>query len=290
MDHAFQPEATYRVARPPLWRGGLIVASPHSGAAYPDWFVAESPLSLAALRSSEDAFVDRLALRAQALGAVVLTARLPRALVDLNRAPDEFDPRIVAGFPLAAASARARSGLGVIPRIVGQGRAIRSAPLTLDEAQARVAAYWHPYHAALAALMDEATARFGRAVLVDLHSMPRDALAHLARPLPDVVIGDLHGRSAGREIRAAVATALAGAGLRLRLNAPFSGAHILTRHGDPGRGRHAVQVEIDRALYMNEARIEPHDGLAALGARLERAFATLLAALDDQSAAPFAAE
>lgn len=280
MHDALPPSLTFREDRPARWRGGLIVASPHSGRDYPDWFLAESQLGAHELRSSEDAFVDHLAAPARDHGAVVLTARWPRALVDLNRDGDEFDPQVVAGTPARGVSRRAESGLGVIPRVVARGRLIRRAPLPMAEAQARVARFWQPYHERLDSLMAEARARFGRAVLVDLHSMPREATSHLSRPLPDAVVGDLCGRSAASDISAAVAGALSGAGLRLRMNVPFAGAYILTRHGRPAEGRHAVQVELDRALYMNEAQILPHEGMARLTAQMGRFFAALADALD----------
>lgn len=279
------------IRRPAQWRGGLIVASPHSGRAYPDWFVRESQLSLHDLRSSEDAFVDELAAQALTAGAVTLAAGFPRALVDVNRAEDDMDPQVVAparGGGRRMASARAVSGLGVIPRVVGQGRVIRAAPLPESEARGRIERYWRPYHAALGALMDEAVARFGRAVLIDLHSMPRDALVHLPRPWPEVVLGDLNGRAAAPALVGLVGGAVAEAGLRLRMNSPFAGAHILTAFGRPAAGRHAMQLEIDRSLYMDERRIVPHDGFDRLAARLGAVFSAVARGLDD--ALPLAAE
>lgn len=261
------PHETFRLERPARWRGGVIVASPHSGRDYPGWFLAESVLDPLALRSSEDAFVDLLIAPAVAAGAVTLSALVPRAVVDLNRAADEFDPAAISGVASPRISARVMSGLGVIPRVVAQGRAIRRGKLPVAEAQARVAALWHPYHAALAALMDEAVARFGRAILIDAHSMPREALAHLDAPAPDIVLGDLNGRSAEPAVTEAVAAALSDAGLSVRRNSPFAGAHIAEQHGAPSRGRHVVQIEIDRSLYMDECAVRPHGGYDGFAAR-----------------------
>lgn len=279
------PAPPFRLLRPTVWRAGLIVASPHSGRDYPAWFVAESQLPLVQLRSSEDAFVDHLAAQALGAGAIVLTATAPRALIDLNRAEDDLDSVTVAGLGRTNCSARAMSGLGVVPRVVGQGRAIRGAPLAADEARRRVAAFWTPYHAKLQALMADAVQQFGRAVLIDLHSMPRDALTHLGRPLPELVLGDLNGRASAPGITAALSDSLRapdpqGGAFRMRMNSPFAGAHILARYGRPASGRHALQLEIDRTLYMDEARIVPHTGLSQVALRLRYAFEHLADRLD----------
>lgn len=258
----------FRLRRPREWRGGLILASPHSGRDYPDWFLAHSTLDPLALRASEDAFVDRLIAPARAMGAVVLSARVPRCVVDLNRARDDLDPAAIEGVR-GAPSARSRAGLGVIPRVVARGCAIRSRPIPYAEAETRLATLWQPYHDVLDGLMAEAVARFGQAVLIDVHSMPHEAVARLANP-PQVVLGDLWGESCGGWLRHAVAGAVVGEGLTLSRNVPFAGAHILSRHGRPETGRHALQLEIDRALYMDEAAIRPNADFSGLAATLGR--------------------
>lgn len=279
------PAPPFRLLRPTVWRAGLIVASPHSGRDYPAWFVAESQLPMVQLRSSEDAFVDHLAAQALGAGAVVLTATAPRALIDLNRAEDDLDPVTVAGLGRTNCSARAMSGLGVVPRVVGQGRAIRAAAISVDDARARVAAFWTPYHVKLQALMADAVQQFGQAVLIDLHSMPRDALTHLGHPLPELVLGDLNGRSSAPEITAALSGSLRAGDVqtgafRMRMNSPFAGAHILARYGRPSAGRHALQLEIDRTLYMDELRVVPHTGLGQIAARMRQVFARMADQLD----------
>ncbi|WP_134680802.1 N-formylglutamate amidohydrolase [Paracoccus ravus] len=250
-------QTTFDLSRPQDWLGGVIFASPHSGRCYPKWFLAESRLSPQQLRSSEDAFVDRLIEPATAHGAVVLTARVPRCVVDLNRAADEIDPLVVAGAVPRVMSPRIMAGLGVIPRVVSQGRAIHDRPIALEEADMRISRLWHPYHQALAGLIEEAVERFGGAILIDVHSMPRDALAHLPRPRPDFVIGDRNGVSASPRIMAGVAAAVTAAGFRLRKNSPFAGAYVTAAYGKPTRNVHVVQLEMDRSLYMDEQRIEP---------------------------------
>ncbi len=270
--------STFDLTRPGEWLGGVIFASPHSGRAYPDWFLAESRLDSQHLRSSEDAFVDRLIAPALDHGAVVLTANVPRCVVDLNRAPDEMDPLVVTGAVPRMMSPRIMAGLGVIPRVVSQGRAIHERPIPQEEADLRIARLWHPYHRALSGLIEESVRRFGGAILIDMHSMPRDALAHLPRPRPDFVLGDRNGVSCGPRISAGVTEAVSAEGFRLRRNSPFSGAYITAAYGKPARNIHVVQLELDRSLYMDERRIEPRsdfDGFAARFARIVERLARL---------------
>nr|MCU0904298.1 N-formylglutamate amidohydrolase [Tabrizicola sp.] len=153
--------------------------------------------------------------------------------------------------------------LGVIPRVVAGGRAIYRGKLPLAEAEGRIRRYWHPYHQALAALIEETRAAFGQAVLIDCHSMPHEAIeAHTrpGQPRPEVVLGDRYGATAGREVMERVEAAFSAAGLRVGRNAPFAGAYVAQAYGRPSRGVHVVQVEIDRALYMDEVRVEPLAG------------------------------
>lgn len=266
----------FRLHLPAPRRSGVIFASPHSGRTWPDAIRARSPLSLRALRSSEDAFVGHLILPAQAMGAAVMTARIARGVVDLNRGADELDPALIEGLAAPRSNARIASGLGVIPRVVGGGRVIHPGRIPLSEAQARLAELWHPWHDRLAALMDETAAACGTALLIDVHSMPHDACASL-RPGPDIVLGDLHGRSAARALSDAVAAAFVAEGFTLRRNTPFAGAYTLARHSAPERGRDAIQIEIDRALYMDEATLRPLPGYAAVRRRLSRVWMRIAA-------------
>ncbi|MBN8632470.1 MAG: N-formylglutamate amidohydrolase [Rhodobacterales bacterium] len=249
----------YVLTRPALRSGPVIFASPHSGRDYPADFLARAVLDTHAIRSSEDAFVDELFDMAPELGAPLLSARMPRAYIDLNRAADELDPAVIEGLVRVPHNPRISSGLGVIPRVVAGGRAIYRGKLTLDEAEARIRRVWHPYHEALASLVEEVRAEWGQAVLIDCHSMPHEAIeAHTrpGQPRPEVVLGDRYGATAGREVMERVEAAFAGAGLRVGRNAPFAGAYVAQAYGRPSRGVHVVQVEIDRALYMDEVRVE----------------------------------
>lgn len=259
--------------------GPVIFASPHSGRDYPRAFIASSTLDPRTLRSSEDAYVDRLIAGAPGLGVPVIVARVPRAFVDLNRAADEFDPLAVEDVGRGVTNPRVAAGLGVIPRVVANGRPIRRNRISRAEAEARLATCWHPYHCALAELIGRTQAREGGAVLIDWHSMPHEAIAHLAPsgrgPAPDVVLGDRFGAAAAPEISAAVEMAFRDAGFRVARNTPFAGAYVAQTYGRPADGLHVVQVELDRALYLDEGRIQPHAGFDRLCARLAPVLAAL---------------
>jgi N-formylglutamate amidohydrolase len=251
-----QPFTLYAPAAPET---PVLFSSPHSGRDYPTSFLASTQLDPLTLRSSEDAFVDELFACAPGYGAPLLAARVPRAWLDLNRAPDELDPAVIEGLARAPHNPRIASGLGVIPRVVANGRPIYAGKIARAEAEARLARAWHPWHAELRRLIDERLARFGQAVLIDCHSMPHEAIeahARPAHPRPDVVLGDRFGAAAGREVMDRVEAAFAAAGLKVARNSPFAGAYIAQAYGRPSRGVHVVQVEVDRALYMDEVRVE----------------------------------
>jgi N-formylglutamate amidohydrolase len=263
------PFDAYRLNRPVRPLTPVIFSSPHSGRDYDPVFLGQSVLDMQAIRSSEDAFVDRLFATAPDHGAPLLAARAPRAFIDLNRAPDELDPAVIEGIARAPHNPRISSGLGVIPRVVAGGQAIYRGKLPLAEAEKRLKRYWHPYHDALRGLLEETLACFGEAVLIDCHSMPHEAIethARPGRPLPEVVLGDRFGAAASAEVMDRIEAAFANAGLRVVRNAPFAGAYIAQTYGRPLRQQHVIQVEIDRALYMNEATIERRSDFAQFAA------------------------
>jgi N-formylglutamate amidohydrolase len=252
--------------RPVRQAGPMIFASPHSGRDYPVEFLERAVLDRQAIRSSEDAFVDHLFHAAPSHGAPLLTARAPRAFIDLNRAADELDPAVIEGLQRVPHNPRVSSGLGVIPRVVAGGRSIYRGKLSIVEAQQRISQFWHPYHEALAALINETRTAFGSAILIDCHSMPHEAIEAHSRPgqpRPEVVLGDRFGVAAGQEVMDRVQTAFEASGLRVVRNAPFAGAYVAQAYGRPLRGVHVVQVEIDRSLYMDEALVEPLPGFGA---------------------------
>ncbi|NRB20975.1 MAG: N-formylglutamate amidohydrolase [Rhodobacteraceae bacterium] len=264
-------KAAFHVFSPKKLRSGVVFASPHSGAQYSDAFISQSILSPHQIRSSEDAFVDQLFAAAPDFGVPLLTAVAPRAFVDLNRAIDELDPALIEDVPRRGQNPRIASGLGVIPRVVAQGRPIHRGKLTRAEAQQRINRYWIPYHFELQRLLRQAQSQFGQAILVDCHSMPHEALQSMGKgggPLPQVVLGDRFGTSASGAVTDQIEAAFVAAGLKVSRNTPFAGAYITQAYGRPFRGQHAVQVEIDRALYMDEAAIKPNSNFAALKALL----------------------
>lgn len=250
---------TYDVVEPAVRSTGVTFASPHSGADYPWEFLRSSVLDHHLIRSSEDAYVDDLFSGAREAGAPMLRALAPRAYVDLNRAADELDPALIEGVPRSGHNPRVGSGLGVIPRVVANGRVIYRGKLQRTEADRRLQEVWFPYHSALARLLRESHERFGMAILVDCHSMPHEAIdsfAHSGLMRPEVVLGDRFGASAGAHVVDGIETALRRAGLRVARNAPFAGAFTTQHYGRPSRGQHVVQLEIDRSLYMDEKTME----------------------------------
>lgn len=273
------PEA-FTLSRPARWTSAVIFSSPHSGRVYPAEFLAASVLDERTIRSSEDAFVDLLFDCAPAYGMPLIVAHAPRAYLDLNRAAEELDPALIDGVQRQAHNPRVSSGLGVIPRVVAGGRAIYRGKLSLTDAEARIARHWRPYHAALSGLVSECRAAFGQAVLVDCHSMPHEALdshARCGQSRADVVLGDRFGAAAGRDIVDRIEAAFVDAGLRVARNTPFAGAYITQAYGRPSLGQHAVQVEIDRALYMDEATIAPRADFARFQSLIEGVVAGLSA-------------
>lgn len=258
-------DAPYHLFRPARTTTSVVFASPHSGRNYTSGFLRQSVLRERELRSSEDAFVDDLLEHAPAFGAPLLCATMPRAWLDLNRSCEELDPAVIEDVRPSAHNLRVTSGLGVIPRVVSGGRAIYRGKIGRAEAQGRIERFWLPYHTCLAALLDEAHAAFGEAILVDMHSMPHEAVdTFTARSgrRPEIVLGDRFGASAAADLVDRVAAAFEAAGLRTSRNIPFAGAYIAQSYGRPSHGRHAIQIEIDRSLYMNEREIRPNGNYA----------------------------
>jgi N-formylglutamate amidohydrolase len=257
----------------------LIFASPHSGRCYPPGLMAQSVLDGSAIRRSEDAFVDRLIAGAAAHGAVALTAHYARAYVDLNREPYELDQGMFEDELPAFArgrSPRVAAGLGSIARVVGEGQEIYRGKLIFSEARARIEGIHRPYHQALTQLIDAARAAHGAAILIDWHSMPSAAGGgvHGGRGC-DMVLGDRFGSACGPRLIRLVEGALEGMGYRVCRNAPYAGGYTTEYYGRPERGVHALQIEINRALYLNEATLKPNAGFERLKKDLDRLFQTL---------------
>lgn len=272
------PQDAYRLILPDQLTSSVIFASPHSGCDYPWSFLRRTVLDEHAIRSSEDAFVDRLYDCAPEFGAPFLLAGAPRAFVDLNRSRDELDPALIEGVEKRGHNPRITSGLGVIPRVVANGRAIYRGKLSQSEVQRRIDDYWQPYHKALQDLLDRAHTHHGEAILVDCHSMPHEAMDGIAKSgarRPDVVLGDRFGAAASGEVMDRVESAFVSAGFVVARNAPFAGAYITQAYGRPSRHQHAVQIEIDRAIYMNEQLIRPNNNFSAFRATLRDVIAEI---------------
>jgi N-formylglutamate amidohydrolase len=266
----------------------LVFTSPHSGRDYPPAFVAASVLDPVALRRSEDSYVDELFAAAPRLGAPLLKALFPRAFIDPNREPFELDPAMFSDdLPSYAdtQSSRVAAGLGTIPRVISNGQEIYRGKLTFAEAAERINHYYRPYHKALAALVDDTVERFGCCVLIDCHSMP--SVGGLLDPdagrgRADFVIGDCFGNACEESISATVERALRARGHSVVRNKPFAGGFTTRHYGKPSIGVHALQIEINRALYMDEVKIERREGMDRLTGHMTDVMVALtgLAALD----------
>jgi len=235
----------------------LVCAVPHGGRIYPPALFSVSAVPHAILEQLEDRYADLLIAKAVQNGAVAIVARVARAWIDLNRGEEDLDPALRepphSGPPQTA---RAKSGLGLLPRRVGRRDLWRAQP-SAESAAARIRTIHQPYHAAVATALDQACRRFGYAVLIDCHSMPP---LHGIRPAR-VVIGDAHGKSAGKGVAAEVARAAREHGFTAAINAPYAGAHSLARHGRPAQNIHALQFEMDRSLYLERDMRVPSEGL-----------------------------
>ena len=242
----------------------LVFASPHSGRFYPEDMMSAAALDAVSIRRSEDAFVDDLIAAAPAFGAALITAGFARAYIDVNREPFELDPGMFADeLPefARARTARVAAGLGAIARVVSEGQEIYRRKLTFAEARGRIEGAHKPYHAALAGLIAEAQAAHGFAILVDWHSMPAAAARAGARDRPsDIVLGDRYGAACAGVLPTRVERELEGLGYRVARNTPYAGGYTTEHYGQPSRRVHALQVEMNRALYLDEATLTPTSG------------------------------
>lgn len=265
------PKNPYTLYVPELQTSHVVFASPHSGRDYPLDFLEKSLLDDQLIRSSEDAFVDLLFDQVVEFGSPLLAAKAPRAYLDLNRASEELDPAIIEGVRRAGHNPRVNSGLGVIPRVVANGRAIYRGKITLEEARQRIATNWHPYHIALQKMITDTRRDFGQCVLIDCHSMPHEAITSTTpngeKPA-EIVLGDRFGAAADQNVIERIEAAFVAQGFNVVRNAPFAGAFTTQKYGRPTRGQHVVQVEIDRSLYMNETQIRPNSNFGAFRKQL----------------------
>lgn len=266
------------VHQPARQTAPFVWCSPHSGRVYPRAFLDLVRLDALALRKSEDCYVDGLVGSVTSLGAPLLSARFPRAYLDVNREPYELDPELFEGsLPDYAntQSARVVGGLGTVARIVADGEEIYGRRLPLAAGLERIELLYKPFHAELSALLDKTHRQFGYAVLIDCHSMPSNLMSQHGGPRPDIVLGDRFGAACSSIVSASVRDHLQRMGYETQMNRPYAGGFITEHYGRPARGFHTLQIEINRALYMNEITLERTRGyerlqrdLTALAARL----------------------
>jgi N-formylglutamate amidohydrolase len=262
----------FEILEPAEWRGPVAFNSPHSGNVYPSAFLAASRLELAVLRRSEDCFVDELLVGVVPRGNPLMRAHFPRCFVDVNREPYELDPRMFDGKlpPFAnTRSMRVAGGLGTLARVVADAQEIYDQRLPVEEAMQRIEWLYKPYHRALRHLITQIHRDFGTAVLVDCHSMPSAAGPKDDRPRADVVIGDRYGTSCLGIIADTIEETLRDLGYAVARNKPYAGGFITEHYGNPAAGLHTVQLEINRALYMDERRLERLDSFDVVAQHLE---------------------
>jgi N-formylglutamate amidohydrolase len=262
----------FDVLEPAHWRGPVLFNSPHSGRVYPREFLAASRLDIATLRRSEDTFVDELVEGVVERGYPLIRAHFPRCYVDVNREPYELDPRMFSGrLPSFAntRSMRVAGGLGTVARVVGDAQEIYDQRISIDEALQRIESLYKPYHRALRRLFGKIYKEFGAAILLDCHSMPSATASRDDRPRADIVLGDRYGTSCVAAISETVEDTLRELGYAVSRNKPYAGGFITEHYGNPGSGLHAIQLEINRAIYMDEKRYERGAGFERLAADLE---------------------
>ena len=269
----------FTVLSPRIQEAPAVFCSPHSGRIYPSTFLAASRLDPHTLRKSEDCYVDELFAGVTDLGVPLIAARFPRAYLDVNREPYELDPELFAEpMPPYAntQSVRVAGGLGTIARIVADGEEIYRERLPLAEALERIDRLYKPFHGALSGLLSATWRQFGMAVLIDCHSMPSASIGqpHMARP--DFVLGDRFGASCDSKLTRFLREILAGLGYEVQLNRPYAGGYITEHYGRPHRGLHALQVEVNRSLYLDESSLARSPGFARVRRDLGTAAGRLL--------------
>ncbi len=283
--HEPELDPPFDVVEPARLAAPLVLSSPHSGSVYPARFLASSRLDAATLRRSEDAYVDELFLGGVEVGAPLIRARFPRAYLDLNREPYELDPRMFeTRLPSFAntRSVRVAGGLGTVARVVGDSQEIYARKLRLDEVLARIDSLYKPYHRTLEALLSRAWQKFGMTVLIDCHSMPSVSTCPPGRESErrikaDFVLGDRYGTSCATDLIDLVEHELRSSGYTVFRNKPYAGGFITEHYGDPVNHLHAMQIEINRGLYMNEASLAKAPRFSTIASDLSRVMAVLAA-------------
>jgi len=254
----FYPPAV--IKRAEEWKSGIIFASAHSGSIYPDAFIERTDLAIKQLRRNEDAFITNLFSPAPDLGAPLIEANFPRCFVDVNRASNELpsfwqtDGKII--------SSRAEIGMGVVPTMLSETINIYSEPLSLTAAKIRIKDLYHPYHDALLGLIDEARSLFGKVLLIDCHSMP--GFNSMGSRRSDIILGDRFGKSCSSEIVMLIEKLFQDLGYSVSRNYPYAGGFVTKHYGKPYESANALQIEINRDLYLNPITLDKKPGFTAL--------------------------
>jgi N-formylglutamate amidohydrolase len=276
----------FEIVPPAAWTCPAVFNSPHSGSTYHTDFLKQSRLDALTLRRSEDCYVDELFGCVTALGAPLFRANFPRAYLDVNREPYELDPRMfdepLPGYANTT-SVRVAGGLGTIPRIVCEGEEIYRAPLTVKDALGRIERLYRPYHSTLSRLLGEVRGKFGSVVLVDCHSMPSTAVSvqMAGGRKADIVLGDRHGAACSYEITALLEELFAEQGFCVVQNKPYAGGFITQNYGAPANGYHALQIEVNRSLYVEERTLRPTSDFVAVRQCIEAVMKRFLPAVEE---------
>lgn len=280
----------YIIVEPTAPKTPLIVDSPHSGRIYPADFNYSCPLPL--LRQAEDSYVDELVAVASEAGATLVTAEFPRSYIDVNRAENDIDPAILAeAWPdVLKPSERTLLGLGLVRRLCKSNVPVYAKPLSVAEVKQRIEKFYRPYHAALDSVIKQCVAEFGECYFVNAHSMPGQNFENRLLRRPDFVLGDRDGTSCDVAFTRYAQTILQDLGYSVALNDPYKGVEIVRRYGQPQKGQHVVQLEINRRLYMNEQTLEKTEGFAQLQKNLTVFFQTLASDLANIEPERLAAE
>ena len=258
----------FDIIEPTDWRGPVVFNSPHSGKIYPHEFLVATRLDLPTLRRSEDCFVDELVAGVVERGYPLMRAHFPRCYIDVNREPYELDPRMFEGRLPSFANTRTMrvaGGLGTVARVVGDAQEIYHQRISVEDALRRIENLYKPYHRTLRRLFTRVHREFGAAMLIDCHSMPSSTGGKDERPRADVVLGDRYGTSCVGVVSETIEETLRDFGLTVSRNKPYAGGFITEHYGNPSAGLHAIQLELNRGLYMDERQFErtaPFDVLA----------------------------
>ena len=286
-------QRTFVCHKPKTLLSPLIYNSPHSGRVYSQRFLRQASLNLKEIRVSEDFYVEQLLDSVPASGSFLLEACFPRCYVDVNRSSNDLDHHLISKLDHCSMNPKTAAGLGVIPRVVGDGIDIYDKKLSLEEVKFRLDKYYFPYHRELKRLIKYSVEKFGMAILLDVHSMPHNCIDHLVdnkASTPQIVVGDCFGSSCSSTFSQTIFESFVSEGFKVRRNTPFSGGFITRNYGAPSQNVQAIQIEIDRSLYMDESNFKLHSGFPLLKHKLENIIISLAKNFDPKNFLFHAAE